>query len=261
MRNTRFFCAPVKETCLRWLNVRVVILSLSTLLLNIPATLAQLDSVTYLTGRFDPSKHSEFSEVPATMASRSGMFLRKEVLEAFKQMRDAAAKDGVQLKVISATRSFDQQKVIWQGKWDGTRKVNGRSLNTAIPDVAERAREILRYSSMPGTSRHHWGTDFDLNSLSPVHFASGEGKKTYEWLRDNAARFGFCQPYSPKGTEREHGYEEEAWHWSYFPVSCVLLHQFRKKVSEKDLGGFKGSDALSFEEVMRYVEGVAPACR
>lgn len=261
MGNLHLFCTLLKQHFHRCPNARFVVLLLLALLLSASESFAQMDSVAYLTGKFDPSKHTEFSEVPIAMASRSGMFLRKEVLEAFKQMREAAAKDGVNLTVISATRSFDHQKSIWEGKWNGSRKVNGRSLNIAIPDAADRAREILRYSSMPGTSRHHWGTDFDINSLSPAHFASGDGKKTFEWLRDNAARFGFCQPYSPKGAEREHGYEEEAWHWSYFPVSCTLLHQFRKSVGEKDLSGIKGYDALPFEEVMRYVEGVAPACR
>lgn len=221
---------------------------------------AQVDSVSYLTGRFDATKHPDFIEVPASMASRSGMYLRKEVLDAFKTMSDSAAKDGVMLKVISATRSFHHQKSIWEGKWDGSRKVNGRSLNTALPDASERAREILRYSSMPGTSRHHWGTDFDINSLSPSHFSSGEGKRTYEWLRDNGARFGFCQPYTPKSPHREHGYEEEAWHWSYFPVSCALLRQYREKISQRDITGFKGCDALPFSETMRYVFGVAPSC-
>lgn len=222
---------------------------------------AQVDSVQYLLGEFNPVRHADFVEIPTAQASRAGMYLRREVLEAFTAMQKAAAADGVKLRIISATRSFNHQKGIWEGKWTGTRKVDGRSLNTAIPDPAERAREILRYSSMPGTSRHHWGTDFDINSLSPSHFASGEGRRTYEWLRDNAARFGFCQAYTPKGPERPHGYEEEAWHWSYFPVSCELLRQYGLLIRPEHVTGFKGADALPFDEVMRYVNGVSAECK
>ena len=47
------------------------------------------------------------------------------------------------------------------------------------------------------------------------YFESGKGKQEYEWLRDNAYEFGFCQVYSEKGMERKYGYEEEKWHWSY----------------------------------------------
>jgi D-alanyl-D-alanine carboxypeptidase len=236
-------------------------LSFSIVMLSVASATAQVDSVAYLMGKFDPTRHPDFVEVPTSMASREGMFLRKEVLEAFTKMREAAAKDGVQLRVISATRSFQHQKGIWEGKWNGSRKVNGRSLNVAIPDPADRAREILRYSSMPGTSRHHWGTDFDINSLSPSHFSAGEGKRAYEWLRDNAHGFGFCQSYTAKGDARPHGYEEEAWHWSYFPVSCLLLRQYKRLVKAEDVSGFQGSNALPFTEILRYVDGVAPECR
>jgi len=70
-----------------------------------------------------------------------------------------------------------------------------------------------------GTSRHHWGTDIDLNSFNNKYFESGKGKKIYDWLTSNASSFGFCQPYTPKGDHRPHGYNEEKWHWSYQPVS------------------------------------------
>lgn len=233
---------------------------LAILLLMPTLSAAQVDSVQYLLGKFTPSAHHDFVEIPSDMASRSGMYLRKDVLEAFRSMQTAAAADGVNLRIISATRNFDHQKSIWEGKWTGSRKVDGKNLSTAIPDPAERARKILTYSSMPGTSRHHWGTDFDINSLSPSYFRSGEGKRTYEWLRDNGQRFGFCQTYSPKGPDRPHGYEEEAWHWSYFPVSAKLLKQFNRLISAKELSGFKGSDALPFDEVMRHVNGISPGC-
>lgn len=231
------------------------------LLLSVMPAKAQVDTLAYLLGKFDATRHPDFAEVPASMASREGMYLRKEALEAFTRMREAAAKEGLDLRVISATRGFDHQRTIWEGKWNGTRLVNGRSLNTAIPEPSARAREILRYSSMPGTSRHHWGTDLDINSLSPAYFRSGNGKKVYEWMLANAQRFGFCQAYSPKGVDRPFGYEEEAWHWSYFPLSSVLLRKYLEMVGPGKVTGFSGADALPFSEVLTYVEGVAPECK
>jgi zinc D-Ala-D-Ala carboxypeptidase len=221
---------------------------------------AQIDSVSYLLGKFNPSAHPEFVQVPLSMGSQSGMYLRKEVLEAFTRMRQAAAKDGIMLTIISATRNFDRQKTIWEAKWTGTRKVDGQDLSITMEDPAARARKILHYSSMPGTSRHHWGTDLDINSLSPAHYRSGIGKKTYDWMVANAAGFGFCQSYTAKWDERPHGYEEEAWHWSYAPVSCQLLRSYKRLVNASHLTGFKGSDALPFALVMQYVEGVSKDC-
>lgn len=234
--------------------------SLFMLMLSLPA-MAQVDSVHYLLGKFEPSKHADFVLVPAGQASQSGMYLRKETLEAFVRMQQAAAKDGISLVVISATRNFERQRTIWEGKWTGARKVDGQSLNTAIPDPAERARKILRYSSMPGTSRHHWGTDFDINSLSPAHYRSGAGKKVYDWMTAHAGKFGFCQTYTAKGEARPHGYEEEAWHWSYAPVACQLLRSYERLVNATHITGFKGADALPFVEVMQYVNGVSPQCK
>jgi D-alanyl-D-alanine carboxypeptidase len=230
------------------------------LLLSFPAV-AQVDSVSYLLGKFDPAKHPDFVLVPKAQASQTGMYLRKEVVEAFIRMQHAAAKDGVVLTIISATRNFERQKAIWEGKWTGTRKVDGQSLNVSIPDPANRARKILRYSSMPGTSRHHWGTDFDINSLSPAHYASGVGKKTYDWMVAHAGSYGFCQSYTAKGAARPHGYEEEAWHWSYAPVACQLLRHYTQRVTPEHIAGFKGADALPFAEVMQYVTGVGAECK
>lgn len=231
------------------------------LLLAAMPALAQVDSVNYLLGKFDPAKHPDFALIPATQASQAGMYLRKETLEAFTRMQKAAAKDGIALTVISATRNFERQKSIWEAKWTGARKVGGQSLNVAFPNPAERAKKILQYSSMPGTSRHHWGTDFDINSLSPEHYRTGAGKKTYEWLAANASRFGFCQAYTAKGAARMHGYEEEAWHWSYAPLAGKLLHSYNNLVNAKHISGFKGADALPFAEVLHFVNGVAPACK
>ena len=209
----------------------------------------QADSLQYVLGRFDPKDHPDFREVQVSLASRNGMYLRIVVLTAFAQMRKVAKEDGIDLRIISATRNFNSQKRIWESKWNGTRKVDGKNLAETISDPAKRARKILRYSSMPGTSRHHWGTDIDINSLSPAYFASGRGKAEYEWLRDNAHLHGFCQMYSAKGEDGRKGYEEEKWHWSYLPIASKLLTFYTENVKPVHIFGFNGSDALPFAEV------------
>ena len=214
----------------------------------------------YLLGRFDPSTDVRFTQLTSAHAQGSALngFLRKETFAAFQKMAAAAKKDGVNLFIISATRNFDSQKKIWENKWNGKTKVEGKNLTT-VSDLKERARIILLYSSMPGTSRHHWGTDMDLNSLDNHYFSTEEGLKIHQWLTLHASDFGFCQPYSSKVNGRT-GYEEEKWHWSYLPLSKSFLKEYEKQISYSDITDFEGSEhSLSLKIIADYVDGVA--CR
>ncbi len=218
-------------------------------------------SVDYLLGKFNPKTDSSFAPIPIKYCSREGMYLRKEAIAAFIKMYDAAKKEGVNLKIISATRNFNEQKTIWEAKWNGSRLVNGKNLAQTIKDPVERAKTILRYSSMPGTSRHHWGTDMDLNSLENSYFNSAEGKKIYEWLNMHGKEFGFCQPYSAKNENRPNGYEEEKWHWSYMPLSSAILREY-SKIKTENIIGFSGSETVGKLNIIEYyVKGINAECR
>jgi D-alanyl-D-alanine carboxypeptidase len=214
----------------------------------------------YLLGRFAPAIDARFVQLTSTYAQGSALngFLRKETFEGFQKMADAAKKDGINLFIVSATRNFASQKKIWENKWNGRTKVEGKDL-ASISNLKKRAQLILLYSSMPGTSRHHWGTDIDLNSLDNNYFTTGEGLKIYQWLLAHATEYGFCRPYTSKTNGRK-GYEEEKWHWSYLPLSKIFLEEYKKQISYSDLDGFQGSEQASSLRILTdYVDGVA--CR
>ncbi len=218
-------------------------------------------STEYLMGRFDPATHPDFIVIEPTFTNKKNIYLRRDTYEAFRRMHAAAERDGVKLVILSATRNFAAQKGIWEAKWTGARKVDGMDLSQAIPDARERALKILEYSSMPGTSRHHWGTDIDLNSLNNAFFEKGEGQKIYAWLTAHAAEFGFCQPYTPKGPARPDGYNEERWHWSYMPVGKKLTTLARRSLKDEMVTGFQGSEAATrIGVVEKYVLGVSAGC-
>lgn len=121
----------------------------------------------------------------------------------------------------------------------------------------ERAKKILEYSSMPSTSRHHWGTDIDINSLDNSYFTKGKGKKEYEWLVKNANDFGFYQVYTNKNNGRK-GYNMEKWHWSYLPLANKYLNYYNKNIKYKDIKGFNGSKfAKKLNIIKDYVNGVS----
>ena len=219
----------------------------------------------YLTGRFQPESHPGFVRVDRLgIKSARVFYIRKDAGEALRRMHRAfqQAHPRVRFEIVSATRNFDSQRSIWDGKWSGSIKVNGKSLARTVPDPLARGRLILRYSSMPGTSRHHWGTDVDITSLENAYFEKGPGRLLFDWLEQNAAQYGFCRPYT---AGRATGYQEERWHWSYRPVSARLLAEWsrlfgRDPAVSLRFARFLGSDAVR-QLAPVYAQSVSEACR
>lgn len=240
--------------------VMIIVMAMSKEKNELPAFSTEYDK-TYLLGQFDPSERSDFSKIDRKYTTKTGIYMRTEAYYAFIDMYSAAKADGVELTIISATRNFNSQKAIWESKWNGQRKVNGMNLAEEVDDPVERAYQILLYSSMPGTSRHHWGTDIDMNSLENSYFASGEGLNVYEWLTANAADYGFYLVYTAKGESRPNGYEEEKWHWTYLPLSWEMLQQYTNLITHSDISGFDGDEsAETVNMIDNYVMGINPVC-
>ena len=221
-------------------------------------------SMAELTGRFEPRDHPDFVRLGEAYTDGDGDYLlRREAAAALTRMVDAAAADGIALRVRSATRNFDRQAAIWGAKWRGERTLsNGVNLGER-PDLSDsaKARLILLYSSMPGTSRHHWGTDVDFNAFDNDYFAAGRGAEEYAWLTEHAAEYGFRQPYTSKARGRT-GYEEERWHWSYAPLSVPYLQAYREAVGYDDIAGFDGAAAAArVGAIEEYVGGVGSGLR
>ncbi len=216
----------------------------------------------YLLGQVNASNDKLFTRIEKPYTNKSVMYMHTEAYNAYKKMYNAAAAEKIDLKIVSAFRSFNHQKSIWEAKWTGARKVLGQDLSKKYPNAEERAKVILMFSSMPGTSRHHWGTDIDIYSVEDEDFQSGKGKLIYEWLLAHGNEFGFCQVYTPKPATRTYGYEEEKWHWSYKPIAKKYLDQYRKQINYNDISGFKGDRVAKKIQVIKYyVLGINPDCK
>ncbi|MBD3265219.1 D-alanyl-D-alanine carboxypeptidase family protein, partial [bacterium] len=122
-----------------------------------------------------------------------GFNLRKEAADAFDTMRRAAGAEGINMYSASSFRSFNRQKGIWNRKYIKYTK-EGKSPQEAI-------RAIIEYSTLPGSSRHHWGTDLDIidtavpqpkdHPLIATHFHEGGAyQKLFEWLLKHANKYG-----------------------------------------------------------------------
>ena len=198
-----------------------------------------------LLGKFDPATDTNFIAIPPHMTSHTNIYCQRQTLQAYIAMRDSALKENISLTIVSATRTFDRQRQIWERKWQNTQG------NDSI-----KVRSIMRYSSMPGTSRHHWGTDLDFISVETDYWTHGEGLRTYQWLYNNAHKFGFFQPYTADPSRT--GYAEERWHWSYAPLSKPYLQAYQQKITAKDITGFSGSYLIdSLNIIQTHVLGIS----
>ena len=156
--------------------------------------------------------------------------VHQEVVSPLEKLKAAAAEEGFQLEVCSGFRSFDSQLAIWNGKALGNRPIydsQSQVIDISELTATEKVFSILRWSSLPGLSRHHWGTDldiFDLKTLPenykiqliPSEFeGAGLFASMHDWLDNNLSRFGFFRPYA---TDLG-GVSPERWHVSYQPLS------------------------------------------
>ena len=164
-------------------------------------------------------------EISATTKEFS---LLPQVALAFKAMQTEAKKDGIDLKVVSSFRSYAAQKRIWNRKYK-------RFISEGLTGP-EAIKKIIEYSTLPGTSRHHWGTDIDLIEGSEIvegdvlleeHFHQGAYQKLHRWLQKNATRFGFDIVYTNDSLRK--GFLYEPWHYSYTPLSKEFLKTYQEK--------------------------------
>lgn len=155
--------------------------------------------------------------------------LEKNTFIAMEKMRKAALLDGIKIKVVSGFRDFERQKQIWNRKFKKFTTENNLSDLDAI-------KEIIRFSTIPGTSRHHWGTEIDVIDedfkneknllISKKYEEGGIFEKLKKWMDNNSQKFGFYLTYDDNINRK--GFEYEPWHYSYLPESKRYLKSFLK---------------------------------
>jgi zinc D-Ala-D-Ala carboxypeptidase len=124
-------------------------------------------------------------------------WLTPRAAHAWTRMREVAERDGVILQIVSAFRSVEYQLGIVRRKLE-----RGLTMD-----------EILRVSAAPGFSEHHSGRAFDLTTPGFAALEEQfEKSSAFDWLRANAATFGFRMSY-PLGNP--HGIAYEPWHWCW----------------------------------------------
>lgn len=166
-------------------------------------------------------------------------FLQPQAVQAFQSLQQSAVKNGFNLQPASSFRDFQRQQLIWNSKFNGERKVhddNGTPLDlTALSDW-DKCQAILRWSALPGASRHHWGTEVDFWDPDAIPIGANLQLEPWEyeqggyffelsqWLQENLAKFDFTLPFMQAQQQIKVG--REPWHISYLPLAQQAQQQF-----------------------------------
>ena len=121
--------------------------------------------------------------------------------ENYVQMSDAARKEGLSIKVVSAYRTENYQRGLYNNRV--------RTSGTVYAD---------NYSARPGFSEHQTGLAVDINSTRIVFEYSAE----FKWLQNHAHEYGFIMRY-PKGKEWITGYSYEPWHYRFVGTEAAKI--------------------------------------
>lgn len=158
--------------------------------------------------------------------------LQSPVIDALLQLVQRAQTAGFELKVASSYRSFERQLLIWNNKARGLRPVlddQGAVIDLKKLSAREKVFAILRWSALPGASRHHWGTDLDIYDASRISSdyqvqltvaeTQGDGPfaEFHCWLSKEVQRPD-CNFYRPYAFDSG-GIAPEPWHLSYAPLA------------------------------------------
>lgn len=157
-----------------------------------------------LSENFEPS---DLMDIPSEYASEDNFRASRIAFNAYKKMSDAAKNEGYEIVINSAYRSFSEQEELI----DYYRNAYGQNY-------------VDKYVSKSGYSEHQTGLAFDIGSRNVNVFANS---KEYEWMQDNAYKYGFILRFSKK-YENVTGFRNEPWHYRYVGVeAATYIHEHR----------------------------------
>lgn len=178
-----------------------------------------------------------------------GYLLHPSLITKLTELQKRAKTEiNADLAIISGFRHFDIQQQIWNNKLTGKKPVlddNDKILSPENFSKRDFIEKIMRFSMIPGASRHHWGSDFDVYDaskeikanvqLTPSECTEGAiFGELHAWLDENIENKrdeSFFRPYA----HDLGGVACEKWHISYRPVSQELNELYSMDIFIRNL--------------------------
>jgi len=187
--------------------------------------------------------------------------VHQAVLSPLSELMSASRRAGFDLRVVSGFRSYHRQLMIWNNKCRGLRHTydaQGKPLDLSCLSSQQKIYAILRWSALPGASRHHWGSDCDIYDAAAVsasyqlqlqpeeYLGDGPFAPMMHWLHhylqeNNSPDFyrPYCIDHKREANADASNYPQgvavEPWHISYRPVSTICAQQLSLSLLREQL--------------------------
>jgi len=171
---------------------------------------------------WNPMK-TDGSEVEALELS-NGERVDQRIYPQLQSMFDAAREEGLYPIVASGYRTRSEQEALYQEKI-AAYQAEGDS-------EAEAKEEAELWVAVPGTSEHELGLAVDINADG----IRSAGQAVYDWLAENAHKYGFINRYPWDKTDIT-GIANEPWHYRYVGTEAAAEIYRRGICLEEYLGG------------------------
>ena len=178
-----------------------------------PELLNKYSKVYFLNENYVPETFIKI-ESKYTYNSEEDYLIYAKISQFFQDMMIIAENANVDVKVISAYRSFGKQSDLKSSY----KIIYGSGAN--------------QFSADQGYSEHQLGTtiDFTTSEIGATYLGF-EKTPTYQWLLDNAYKYGFILSYP----ENNQYYQFEPWHWRFVGRDLAnKLHQEGKNFYDLD---------------------------
>lgn len=140
-------------------------------------------------------------EVELTELS-NGQMVDSRIYPYLQEMFDAARTEDVYPVVREGYRTAEEQQEILDDKIQSY-------INQGYSQ-AKAERTAKEWVALPGTSEHQLGIAVDINADK----SKCSNEDVYEWLAENAYKYGFVLRYPP-GKQKITGTSYEPWHYRY----------------------------------------------
>ena len=143
--------------------------------------------------------------------SNDDKYLRKDAKEAFENLSQDASVLGYKIVAVSAYRDYNYQDKLY---------------NNYIGEKGNDYADIC--SARPGHSEHQTGLAVDVMG-SNNDYDEFENSIEFEWMKNNAHKYGFILRY-PENKTKITGFKYEPWHYRYVGVE-VAKTIYREKIT------------------------------
>lgn len=198
------------------------------------------------------------------VVGKKEFLIHRDVKEALSGLIEQAQVNGFDFAIASSFRDYHRQTMIWNAKFSGERAIldsHSQPIDSAKLSDLEKIYAIMRWSALPGASRHHWGCELDVYAsndlpknipllLEPWEYQTGHQMEFNHWLTENMPQFGFYRPYQ----QDLGGVAIEPWHISHIETGQQMLEQLSVDKLKEIWGKypFLGVDSISQNAQILY---------